>query len=559
MLSRATAIEEIAGQRFEVVVIGGGITGAGVALDAASRGYSVALLERGDYAIGTSSRSSKMVHGGLRYLQNLDLGLVREALLERQLMVQLAPHLVYPTPFLVPALGEERRPRGLGIGLNMYDVMATTRVGRSRREMRSSKEADEDYYWSPDRHRTIDRDEVLELMPSLGRRDPKNAYLFYDCQTDDVRLTLTILGEAERFGAVMLNGAEVTEVLQRSGRAGGVAFVEAQSGERMEVEADNVINATGVFADRIRPEEVVEEEDVPRISPSRGTHVLVDRADLSTGSAACIVPAGESRQIFALPWYGRTLIGTTDNDFEGDIEHPQPGGEDIAYLLDAVNEFFGVSLGESDLVGAYAGVRPLIATGDPKKSVDISRKAELYETSSGMLTITGGKLTTWRRMAKQTVDRLVEREGREARCHTAEIPLGMEARPEDLEAPEGVGEETVAQLAFRYGHAARNVLALAREDQKLAAPIVPGRPDLLAEAVIAARHEQARSVADVLLRRTRLGLLAAPQLRDAGPARAVAAALGAELGWNRRQVKREAEAWPTAAAEAGVDPAGSPI
>ena len=175
-------------------------------------------------------------------------------------------------------------------------------------------------------------------------------------------------------------------------------------------------------------------------------------------------------------------------------------------------------------------MRPLIATGDPKKSVDISRKAELYETSSGMLTITGGKLTTWRRMAKQTVDRLVEREGREAPCHTAEIPLGMEARPEDLEAPEGVGEESLAQLAFRYGHAARNVLALAREDPKLAAPIVPGRPDLLAEAVVAARHEQARSVADVLLRRTRLGLLAAPQLRDADSVRAVAGGDGRRAG-----------------------------
>ncbi len=559
MITRATAIEAIAGQRFEVVVIGGGITGAGVALDAASRGYSVALLERGDYAEGTSSRSSKMVHGGLRYLQNLDLGLVREALLERQLMVQLAPHLVYPTPFLVPALGEERRDRKLGIGLNMYDVMATTRVGRGRREMRSAKEGDEDFYWSPDRHRTIDRDELLELTPSLAPRDPKNAYLFYDCQTDDVRLVLTILGEAERFGAVMLNGAEVTEVLEKNGRAAGVAFVEAGGGERIEVEADNVINATGVWADRIRPEETIEEEDVPRISPSRGTHVLIDRADLSTGSAACIVPAGEGRAIFALPWYGRTLIGTTDNDFEGDIDHPRPAGDDIAYLLDAVNEFFDVSLGAADLVGAYAGVRPLLSTGDPKKSVDISRKAELYETSSAMLTITGGKLTTWRRMAKQTVDRLVEREGREAPCHTAEIPLGMQARAEDLDAPAGVGEEAIAQLTFRYGHAARNVLALAREDAKLAAPIVPGRPDLLAEVVVAARHEQARSVADVLLRRTRLGLLAAPQLRDADSVRAVATALGSELGWSRRQAKREAEAWPAAAAEAGVDPAGSPV
>ncbi|HWP32145.1 MAG TPA: glycerol-3-phosphate dehydrogenase/oxidase [Solirubrobacterales bacterium] len=559
MLSRAAAIEAIAGQRFEVLVIGGGITGAGVALDAASRGYSVALLERGDYAEGTSSRSSKMVHGGLRYLQNLDLGLVREALLERQLMVQLAPHLVYPTPFLVPDFADQRRDRRLGIALNMYDVMATTRVGRGRGEMRSSKQADEDFYWSPDRHRMIDRDEVLEMVPSLQRRDPKNAYLFYDCQTDDVRLVFTVLGEAERFGAVMLNRAEVTEVLERDGRAVGVSAVEAVSGERFEVEAENVVNATGVWADRIRPEEVIEEEDVPRISPSRGTHVLLDRAVLSTGDAACIVPAGEGRAIFALPWYGRTLVGTTDNDFDGDIDRPRPAEDDMAYLLDAVNEFFGLSLGQGDLVGAYAGVRPLIATGDPKKSVDISRKAELYETSSGLLTITGGKLTTWRRMAKQTVDRLVEREGREAPCRTAEIPLGREAAPDELEAPEGVGEESVGQLAFRYGHAARTVLGLVREEPKLAAPIVPGRPDLLAEAVVAARHEQATSVADVLLRRTRLGLLAAPQLRGADSVRAVAAALGGELGWSRREIKRAAEAWPAAAVEAGIDPADSRV
>jgi glycerol-3-phosphate dehydrogenase len=557
MLTRAAAIEAIAGQHFEVVVIGGGITGAGVALDAASRGYSVALLERDDYASGTSSRSSKMVHGGLRYLQNFDLGLVREALLERQLMVQLAPHLVYPTPFLVPSLGEERRDRKVGIGLNMYDVMATTRVGRSRREMRSAKEEDEDFYWSPDRHRTIDREEVVDLVPALSARDPSSAYLFYDCQTDDVRLTFTVLGEAVRFGAVTLNGAEVTELLSRNGRATGVAVVEAESGERFEVEADNVVNATGVWADRIRPQEVVEEEDVPRIAPSRGTHLLLDQADLSTGRAACVVPAGEGRAIFALPWYGRTLVGTTDNDFDGDIDHPRPADEDVEYLLDAVNDFFACSLTQSDIVGAYAGVRPLISTGDPKKSVDISRKAELYETSSGMVTITGGKLTTWRRMAKQAVDRLVERDGREAPCHTAEIPLGMEARNEDLVGPEGVGEASISQLAFRYGHASRAVLELAWKDSKLAAPIVEGRPDLLAEAVVAARLEQARCVADVLLRRTRLGLLAAPQLRTTASVRPVAEALGAELGWSRRRIKQEAEAWSAAAAEAGIDVAAA--
>src|ERR671930_261554 len=225
MLSRDRALEALSGDNFDVVVVGGGITGAGVALDAASRGYSVALVERDDYASGTSSRSSKMVHGGLRYLQNFDLGLVREALLERQLMVQLAPHLVYPTPFLVPTLSDERRDRRVGVGLNLYDVMATTRVGQARRERATRQEAGD--YWAPDRHRTIAGEEVAELIPALAPRDPKGAYLFYDCQTDDVRLVLTVLGEAERFGAVPLNGAQVVELRLEVGRAAGVVCVDA--------------------------------------------------------------------------------------------------------------------------------------------------------------------------------------------------------------------------------------------------------------------------------------------------------------------------------------------
>ena len=558
MVSRRDALDSISRNRFDVVVIGGGITGAGAALDAASRGYSVALVERDDYAVGTSSRSSKMVHGGLRYLQNFDLGLVREALLERQLMVQLAPHLVYPTPFLIPTLGEHRRDRRYSVGLNMYDVMATTRVGRGRRERAARREAED--YWAPDRHRQISGEEVSELIPALAKLEPRSAYLFYDCQTDDVRLVLTILGEAERFGAVCVNGVEVTEVLEDGGIASGVACVEVESGERFEVAADNVINATGVWADRIRPEEIEAEEDVPRISPSRGTHVTVSFERLALEEAACIVPAGEERTIFALPWYGRALIGTTDNDYDGDIDRPQPSPNDIEYLLEATNSYFELELTPADLTGAYAGVRPLIATGDPKKSVDISRKAELYETSSGLLTITGGKLTTWRRMAKQVVDRMVEREERVAPSRTAEIPLGMAARAEDLQVPDGLDEDglpegALEQLAFRYGHAARTVLELAAERPELARPIAPGRPDVLAEAVVAARSEQARSVADVLLRRTRLGILAAPDLRDGDSALPVAEAMAGELGWGRRRVRREAEAWVEAARADGVDPA----
>ncbi len=558
MLAREQALAAVTGERFDVVVIGGGVTGAGAALDAASRGYTVALVERDDYAIGTSSRSSKMVHGGLRYLQNFDLGLVREALLERQLMVQLAPHLVYPTPYLVPTLGDDKRNRRIGIGLNMYDVMSTTRVGISRRE-RAERLAGQDY-WAPDRHRTIDGDEVAELIPALAARDPREAYLFYDCQTDDVRLVLTILGEAERFGAVFANRAEVTGLRDEDGRAAGVVCRDTESGEEFEIAADNVINATGVWADRIRPQEIHDEAEVPRIAPSRGTHITISMERLPLAGAACIVPAGADRTIFALPWYGRALIGTTDADYDGDIAHVRPGDDDVDYLLEAVNAFFDLDLGRGEITGAYAGVRPLISTGDPRKSVDISRKAELYETSSGLLTITGGKLTTWRRMAKQVVDRMVDREGRVAPCRTDDIPLGMVASEHELDPPDAVDEGSLPAgyrelLAFRYGHAARNVLRLVGERPELGAPIVAGQPDMLAEAAVAARLEQARSVADVLLRRTRLGLVAAPQLRDAESVAPVAAAIGGELGWDRKRVAAEAERWIADAAAEGIDPA----
>jgi glycerol-3-phosphate dehydrogenase len=556
LISRNDALQAVQEHSFDVVVVGGGITGAGVALDAASRGYSVALLERDDFGRGTSSRSSKMVHGGLRYLQNFDLGLVREALLERQLLVQLAPHLVYPTPFLVPALGEDRRDRRIGIGLNMYDVMATSRIGRGRSQR--SEHSGEADYWSPDRHRTISGEEAADLIPALGPMEPSSAYLFYDCQTDDVRLVLTVLGEAERFGAVVLNGAEVTEVLDEGGRADGVAIEEAQSGARIEVRADNVVNATGVWADRIRPGELLAEEEIPRIRPSRGTHVTLSTEDLDIGTAACIVPAGGERTIFALPWYGRVLVGTTDNDYEGDIDHIPPSEGDVEYLLNALNGYFGTDLGPDDLTGAYAGVRPLISSGDPKKSVDISRKAELYETSSGMLTITGGKLTTFRRMAAQVVDRITQRDGREAECRTDDIPLGMAARPEDLETSVDLPEGATDQLAFRYGHAARAVLDLCEERPELAEPIVPGHPDLLAEVVIAARREQALTVADVLLRRTRLGLVAAAELREPDATLAVARVLGEELGWSESRAAAEQEEWSRVAAAEGLDPARTP-
>ncbi len=574
MIARAQALTALAEHEFDLVVVGGGITGAGVALDAATRGFSVALIERADFASGTSSRSSKLVHGGLRYLQNFDLALVREALLERQLMVALAPHLVHPLPLVVPAFDGVRPDRLMGMGLNLYDAMSVTdrrsagerlragraAIGRSRRgraeraKNASTMETEPQSppvpaqsetaeSWSPERHRTISGAEVIELLPALAAREPTSGYLFYDCQTDDVRLVLTVLGEAERFGAVCANRVDAGGLLARDdGHACGVRAWDRESGEEFEIRAANVVNATGVWADRL-----MEESELPRIRPSRGTHILLRHEHLPLVGGA-IVPAGEGRSIFALPWLGRTLVGTTDLDYEGELDHVSPSAEDVDYLLSAVNEFFGTAFGAHDLAGAYAGVRPLISSGDPKKSVDISRKAELYEAASGMLTITGGKLTTWRRMAKLTVDRLVERDAREAPCHTHEIPLGQAIAVEDLPRVEGVPEESYAALAGRYGYAAREVLALAGERGELAQPIVPGLPDLLAEVALAARREQARSIGDVLLRRTRLGLLAAQEL----PVERVADVLARELGWDLERTAREIERFVKEADAEGI-------
>ncbi|HEX4106576.1 MAG TPA: glycerol-3-phosphate dehydrogenase/oxidase [Solirubrobacteraceae bacterium] len=557
MISRSDALAALQSEPFDVVVIGGGITGAGVALDAASRGYSVALVERRDFAAGTSSRSSKLVHGGLRYLQNFDLGLVREALLERQLMVALAPHLVRPLPLVVAAFEGQHPDRLVGMGLNLYDVMSVDRIRgrRGRRRAAGNGSSGEAAAWSPERHRVVPGEEVLELLPALAGRAPTSGYLFYDCQTDDARLVLTVLGEAERFGAICAAGVEVTELLERDGRAVGVHTRDLESGEDVDVIADNVVNATGVWADQLRPAELHDQAEVPRIRPSRGTHITLRHEDLPLVAGA-IVPTADGRSLFALPWLGRSLIGTTDNDYEGPLEHVPPSEEDLDYLLANVNEFFGASLDVGNITGAYAGVRPLISTGDPRKSVDISRRAELYETSSGMITITGGKLTTWRRMAKMTVDRLVEREARDAPCRTHEIPLGATVAPEDLPRVEGVAPEAYPALAGRYGFAAGEVLAVAAERGELTQPIVPGLPDLLAEVVVAARREQARSIGDVMLRRTRLGLLAARELLcdGDGPLQRVADTLAGELGWDPIRMAAEIERFRVEARAEGIVP-----
>jgi glycerol-3-phosphate dehydrogenase len=546
VISRDAALHALQEDEFDVVVIGGGITGAGVALDAATRGYSVALVERADFSSGTSSRSSKLVHGGLRYLQNFDLGLVREALLERGLLTTLAPHLVRPLPLVVPSFGGKRPDRMLGTGLHLYDRMS--------RELRRNAQVD----WSPDKHRMVDGDEVLALIPALASREPTGGYLFYDCQTDDSRLVLTVLGEAERFGAVVANRLDVASLIHDdAGLARGVRVTDVLSGDEFDVRASTVVSATGVWADRISPDEFYEAEDVPHIRPSRGTHVTVAHEKLPVSGGGAIAPAGKGRTIFILPWLGRTLIGTTDVDYEGGLDHVPPSEDDVDYLLGATNEFFGTHLTAADLCGAYAGVRPLISTGDPKKSVDISRRAELYETSSGMLTITGGKLTTFRRMAKQVVDRLVERDGRDAPCRTHEIPLGMGTTVDELPVVDGINDDSRAHLVHRYGYFANEVMGIARDSVELRERIVPDLPDLLAEIVVAARFEQAQSLGDVFLRRTRLGLLAAPAVTGDELPRRIATLLGGQLGWDEARIDSELARWDEESAAEGIALSGA--
>ena len=333
MIPRADALAALERDSYDVVVVGGGITGAGVALDAASRGYSVALVERSDFASGTSSRSSKLIHGGLRYLQNFDLGLVREALLERSQLVQLAPHLVKPLPFLVPSFEGKRPDRLLGMGLNMYDAMSWRR-GR-----------DEDTEWSPERHRTIDGAETVQMLPALAAREPTAAYLFYDCQTDDVRLVLTVLGEAERFGAVLANGCEVTGLVERDGRAAGVLVRDAVDGRR--VRADG--HERGQRHRRVgRPHPA--RRAVPRgggaAHPAEPRHARDPVARVARrgrrGDRAGRRRAHRVRAPVARPdarrHHRQRLRGR-------DLDHVPASGDDVDYLLDAVNAFFATDLG----------------------------------------------------------------------------------------------------------------------------------------------------------------------------------------------------------------------
>jgi glycerol-3-phosphate dehydrogenase len=527
---------------YDVLVIGGGITGAGVALDAAARGLRTALVERDDFASGTSSKSSKLIHGGLRYLQNGDVRLVYEALRERQRLLRNAPHLVKVLPFLIPVFEgkggiiPKRLARALGSAMWMYDLTGGVRIGR--------------------RHRRLGRDAALAHMPTLGERLAW-AYLYYDAQADDARLTLTVARTAALdFGATVVNHAVVTDIVKDgSGRIAGAVVdiddsADGDTARRIAVRARIVVNATGVWVDDVR---ALDEGTHPRsIRPAKGIHMAVPWHKLRNDIAAVLPVRQDRRSVFVVPWLtpgadgdqgdmggdvgdGRvTYIGTTDTDYDGDVDDPQCTPEDVAYLLDAINHAISEPIEVGDVLGTWAGLRPLVRDASNSRTADLSRRHRVFASAGGMITVTGGKLTTYREMAEDAVDAAVR-----ALASTGEaLPRRTRrsrTRSLALRGAAGWREAATrdAHLGGRYGGEAAVIEAMVAADPTMAEPLVPGLPYRRAEALYAARYEMATTVDDVLSRRTRSRLLA----RDATAAAAadVAALLAPELGWSEAE------------------------
>jgi glycerol-3-phosphate dehydrogenase len=540
--ARAAALEAMHAGPLDVLVVGGGITGAGVALDAATRGLRVGLVERRDYASGTSSRSSKLVHGGLRYLQQRDFRLVAEGLAERHRTLRMAPHLVHPLPFLIPLFGVRRRLRfAIGGVLWAYDLVGGLRIGH--------------------RHRWVAARKVAELAPGLDPTKVRGGYLYWDAQADDARLTLAVLRTAAAHGAHLANDAEVVALVEDDGRVAGVRVRDGTSGAILEIRARVVVNATGVFAEEVARLEA-DPGAVQAVRPAKGAHIVVPRRLLDVRVATTLPVPDDKRVIFVIPW-GRAggvrteaalpaedhdelvVIGTTDTDYTGDLDRPLATAEDVAYLLRAVNAWFSGPVTAADVVGTFAGTRPLLHARVSQRTADLSRRHAVTVSRGGLVSVTGGKLTTWRRMAADAVDVAVARLGVKTRSRTKEIRLvgaRLDGSPADARPAGGaLPEDVIAHLVGRYGAEAGTVAALAAGDATLGEALVPGRPYIRAEVVHAARTEGARHVEDVLARRTRLIFELAD--RGAGAADAVAGILAAELGWDDATRAAEVEAY----------------
>ncbi len=522
---RAAALEAMAATTFDVVVVGGGVVGAGAALDAATRGLSVALVEARDWASGTSSRSSKLIHGGLRYLEMLDFALVAEALKERGLIVtQLAPHLARPVPFLYPLKHRVWERPYVAAGVTLYDVMARA-SGRAA---------------GLPVHKHLTRKQALRVAPGLRKDALVGAVQYYDAQLDDARHTMNIVRTAAAYGAVVANRARVVGFLREGERVVGVRVRDQESGAEFPVAAQQVVNATGVWTDETQA--MVGERGQFKVRASKGIHLVVPRDRIA--STAGLILRTPTSVLFVVPWGRHWIVGTTDTEWQLDKAHPAASSRDIDYVLGQVNAVLATPLTREDVEGVYAGLRPLLA-GESEQTSKLSREHVVAHPAPGLVVVAGGKYTTYRVMAEDAVDEAARAlDFRVAPSCTDEVPLlGAEGYRAAWNARQRTAARTglhvarIEHLLRRYGSLVEQVLALCAERPELARPLPGAEDHLAAEVVYAVTHEGARHLDDVLARRTRISIETFD--RGVGAAPHAAALMGEVLGWSEEQVRRE--------------------
>ena len=525
--ARSAALAALVGTELQVLVVGGGVVGAGVALDAATRGLSVGLVEARDFAAGTSSRSSKLIHGGLRYLEQLNVGLVREALTERSLLLGvIAPHLVRPVPFVFPLTHHVWERAYIGTGIGTYDALGFS-LGLAR---------------GLPGHRQLSRRGALRLVPGLKRSAITGGIAFWDGQVDDARYVLTLVRTAAQYGAQVASRVQVTGFLREGARVTGVRAVDLESGGELQIRAQQVVNATGVWTDEIQA--MVGGRGTINLRVSKGTHLVVpkDRIHASAG----IILKTPGSVLFVIPWERHWIIGTTDTDWAGSKSRPVASRADVDYLLGQANRVLATPLTRDDVTAVYAGLRPLLS-GESDLTSQLSREHVVANPVPGLVLVAGGKYTTYRLMARDAVDAVVHGlDWRTPPSCTDRVPLAgadgylalWNARSR-LATSSGLHVARIEHLLRRYGSLAREVLSLIAADPALGRPLAGADDYLRAEIFYAASHEGARHLDDVLVRRTHIAIETAD--RGLEVAEEAAALAARPLRWDSGQMAREVE------------------